>query len=998
MTVFGVALKATRYHWRTHLPAMAFVALATAIVTGALAVQTSIRSDLYASLVTPLGRVNQAFVSNGTFRAELAGSKEVAALSLNATASSSDSRTSFPATIWGLGPESANLWSDYQPLFGGQARVAESLRKQLNLTVGSRLFLRVPVPNAAPLTSVFGRRMASESTVEVSVDVASFLPSQGMGDFSLTPKLGGRPLVIIDREWLSQQLKIGGQANVILSESTDLAKTLSAKLNLADHGIRLSSRPGEMTVRSNHVLLTPKQVTACEVAAQKRGAKTQNTLVALAEEVRIGGRHISYAMVAGRPSKEPGNRRISLNEWAALQLGASVGDKVDVTLLVPKSDGTYRHPTIHGSLAGIVAMKGDGANPNLVPTLSGMTDSQHMSGWSTPFPIDLTRITPSDEDYWKRYQAAPKVFVDSEITQLAWGAGDSVSSVSVTGCTETEFAEALLQVLKPEDSGLSVIRARDNALLAAMGSSDLAGLILGLSSFLILSALAIAGSLLVLNFQSRARDLKLMSYVGLSPKTIFGLLAYEALFAAMTGAIVGTPGGALLAKACLVLLARWQAIPSTLGNVAILLTVKDVVIGLTTSVVCALGAVLIYARPLFSRRGIRRPRPPKPFGSPLGTVSGLLIKSIRQRPLRMLSVAMIVATSTAVLGIAAGSYSNADTSGTGGIRLQVETTLPVAIDWTTVQGRKQLHFDLADEGAFEGIVVYSLLRSPGTDVSCLNPAKPTAPRISAIGADFIHASLFASTDNQGKSAWPQLLGTPTPGSAISAIGDGDTLEWILGTGVGQTLDTQLSNGTNAKLSFAGATHGSFLAGDLLVSKGSFHQLFPDIEAPSLFLVKTPESKQQALSLALARNLSDYGVTIRSTTDILSSLRGVFNAYISIFIVFGVMGLILGVCGASLSAARNALERQAEFALMLAVGLPRSRVRYLMIAETQLGVLLGTSVGLILSVFVALAERASISWLGLLVAAVAIVLTSTISCIAVSALILRRGILGALRSE
>ena len=43
-----------------------------------------------------------------------------------------------------------------------------------------------------------------------------------------------------------------------------------------------------------------------------------------------------------------------------------------------------------------------------------------MGDWDPPFPVDLSKIRPIDEDYWDRYRTAPKAFVALETAKKLW--------------------------------------------------------------------------------------------------------------------------------------------------------------------------------------------------------------------------------------------------------------------------------------------------------------------------------------------------------------------------------------------------------------------------------------------------------------------------------------------------------------------------------------------------------------------------------------------------
>ncbi|MDR3689715.1 MAG: hypothetical protein P4L46_10085 [Fimbriimonas sp.] len=989
MIILRYAARALAFHWRTHLPALGFVALATAMIAAALGVQSSIRSHLHDLLVKPLGQVSFAIATHGVFRAELADATGSAALALNATASDEAGNQVVHAILFGLGPDAKRVFVGWTPIAPGEAAISRSLAKSIRASVGNTLYLRAPVPNGTPTSSVFGHRLVRDATVEIPVRVARLLPDAGIGAFDLNPTVGPKANIFVDREWLCRSVKVKGEANLILEASTMAVHDVLEHLSLKDQGIEIHRSESALDVTCDRVVLTAGQVAACRRAARECGSTAEPTLVALAECVQAGKRASYYAIAEADTNASQSS--IAFNQWIADDLNASVGDPVTVRLLIPKSDGGYGTQSISGRLDHILGTQGRGADPDLVPRLAGMTDSASVSDWHTPFPIDLSRVTQRDELYWKRFRAAPKVFLGASIVQAAWGGRETVTAVRIHGGDLNAFSRRLVADLSPADSMITVAPVRRNASRAARGSSDLAGLILGLSSFLLLAGFGLAASLMALNFQSRSREFGLLANLGLSPWTILSAMGTEAFLVSLSGAVVGVLVAPLFVRVCLALFSLWMPLSAQFTGITAIVSYSDLLTGLAVGLIGSLGSLAIVDRAKYRRLGARPTVRIRAVGKPIATALSYVGRSIRCRPLRFWSVVGVVGAGCAVLGVSAASIGDSDDAGLGGIGLQMETSMPVPVDWTTPEGRHRLHFDPADESAFAGVSAFALLRSPGTDVSCLNPAKPSTPRLAAVDHNWLDSPPFPL--NSG--SWSALRAAKPPWPAVA---DADTLEWILDSGVGRQYQLAQQDGASAGLKFVGATHGTFLTGDILVGQAAMREIYPTIEAPTLFLVKAPAGHEAMVRKALEANLADYGVKVRSTHEILAALKGVVRAYLAIFMAFGVLGLTLGVCGSSLAVARNALERRTEFALLLAIGHSRSTVRYLLAAETLLAVLVGTTAGLLLSILVAILERSAVAWLAMTGATLAIVCVNFFACSLVSSYVIRKDMLKALRTE
>ncbi|PYQ19999.1 MAG: hypothetical protein DMF79_11375, partial [Acidobacteria bacterium] len=112
----------------------------------------------------------------------------------------------------------------------------------------------------------------------------------------------------------------------------------------------------------------------------------------------------------------------------------------------------------------MVPMLGLAADRDLVPEYPGITRSARLADWDPPFPVDLKRIRPVDEQYWERYRTMPKAFLPLAVAQELWGhrlgrltsmrlrpkAGVDLEAARVA------YGEALRADLDPARAGLRV--------------------------------------------------------------------------------------------------------------------------------------------------------------------------------------------------------------------------------------------------------------------------------------------------------------------------------------------------------------------------------------------------------------------------------------------------------------------------------------------------------------------------------------------------------------
>jgi hypothetical protein len=337
-------------------------------------------------------------------------------------------------------------------------------------------------------------------------------------------------------------------------------------------------------------------------------------------------------------------------------------------------------------------------------------------------------------------------------------------------------------------------------------------------------------------------------------------------------------------------------------------------------------------------------------------------------------------------------------SGTGGFGLVAVSDVPLAFDLGTPVGRANLGFTPEDETAIRGVEVVSFLASPGEDVSCLNLARPAAPRVLGVPPAMIARGGFSVIHRdpvRGRSAWALL--DEGAGDAVPAFGDAASVEWTLHSAWGQTYTIPAG-----RLRFVGVLPGSLFARELLVSEKSFHRLFPAVTAPSYFLLATPPGREETVAQVLRRRLGDMGLQVRRTRDVLSDFLRVQNTYLSVFLTLGGLGLLLGTLGLAATLVRNALERRRELALMVAVGHPQAAVARMLLIENVGLLAVGLAWGT-LSALVAVAPHlasaeAQVNWGALGAVLTAVLATGCATCLLAVRAVLQSELVPALRRE
>jgi putative ABC transport system permease protein len=340
--------------------------------------------------------------------------------------------------------------------------------------------------------------------------------------------------------------------------------------------------------------------------------------------------------------------------------------------------------------------------------------------------------------------------------------------------------------------------------------------------------------------------------------------------------------------------------------------------------------------------------------------------------------------------------------GTGGYLLWCENTVPVHDDLNTERGKIALGLD-ADSLA--GMSFIGIKRSSGNDASCLNLNHISSPPLLGIDpADLISRESFSflKTINKKtiKNPWQYLTDTSRD-NTIYGIADQTVLDWGLKMKPGDTLILRAENGQPLNIIIAAGLQSSVFQGYVLIGKDSFTKYYPSVSGSSILLVDGNPALSDLYKSALTERLENYGVNIEKTTERLASFYEVTNTYLSVFGVFGALGMIIGIGGLGFVLLRNYNQRKREFAIMLATGFSFKIIRRIIISEQILILLAGVFSGVISAIVATLPTikgSHDIQWLLLLVMVFMITATGLITLYLSVRTISRDTLTGSLKKE
>jgi ABC-type lipoprotein release transport system permease subunit len=604
VTLLTLVRRSARYHWRTNLAIVLGVAAAVSVLAGALLVGDSVRVSLREIALGRLGRTDTVISSAGFFRDGIQddiraalGATDAAPLivATGFVTHEASGRRAARVLVYGVDERFWRFHGEEESEPG--VFISPALAAETGARDGDVLLTRLQRPSEIPVESLFGRKDEVGRTVRLTL--TRVLPRERLGEFALAPQQADVRAVFAPLRRIQRDLGVTNQVNTVLVAGGQAsAPALRPALRLEDLGVRLETAadPPTLVVESASGVLSDAVEEATRRAGERLGLTPTPVFTYLANTIRNGDREIPYSLIAatdlvlfpvsaspadisapGGPTRPtPSNESamasrqaavadpIVLNTWAARELNASPGDRIEIDYYLWDPSAGLQTRTAAFTLAAIVPMTGVAGDRHLAPDYPGITDTANLADWDPPFPIDLSRVRPEDERYWDDHRATPKAFIRYErgrdLWQSRYGSLTSIrfplagsDAAGLQQRLETELRDGL----PPQASGVAIQAVREAALEASTGATDFGQYFTYFSFFLVVSALLLTVLFFRLGVEQRLRQIAILRASGFTVRVIRRLLLTEALLLALAGAALGVAGAIVYGRIIVHGLTTW---------------------------------------------------------------------------------------------------------------------------------------------------------------------------------------------------------------------------------------------------------------------------------------------------------------------------------------------------------------------------------------------------------------------------------------------------------
>jgi putative ABC transport system permease protein len=387
---------------------------------------------------------------------------------------------------------------------------------------------------------------------------------------------------------------------------------------------------------------------------------------------------------------------------------------------------------------------------------------------------------------------------------------------------------------------------------------------------------------------------------------------------------------------------------------------------------------------------------------PQPSLSRLGMRNAGRYPVRSILTAGLLASAAFLVVAVQAFHREAGTSflakegGSGGFPLYAESNIPLFQDLNQPATWNDLDLNDDQQKLWARAKFWPVRVQPGDDASCLNLYQPLKPRVVGLPESLIRRGGF------GPDPSPLQLLDQDASNGIPCLIDANTAQWILKVDVGSVIEVPDEQGQKAKLRVAGLLHESLFQSEVLVAEKQFVKLFPRREGFQFLLVEAAPDDVDAIRKSLSTALAQQGWVVRPTMDRLRLYLAVENTYLGTFQILGALGLLLGAVGLAIVLVRGVWERRAELALLRALGFSGAKLRWLVLSENVLLLLLGLGAGCAAAILAVaphlLGGGADVLWLRLGALLAGVLLVGLVSASLAVRASLRSNVITALRRE
>jgi putative ABC transport system permease protein len=588
MTPLRLIMRTMRHFMGSNLATAAGIAIATAVVCGALIIGNSLQMSLERIVAYRLGNISHTITAGERIFTKELGSKTTAngqyssapVLKTEAIASIQGSNIRInKVDVWGIDSQFdhvAGKSSKKLTVEENEIVISRNLAGRLMADTGDFILLRMrkigPIPSNTPFVA------ESEQTITRRVKIVDILDKEELGHLSMQATQSSPLNAFVNIDWLNRIMDLEQMANMIVvnarqeTSTKDVYDLTRKAWQLEDGGIILKTTDSKrIDYHDNRIHLTSDRVFIDHYLSEvilNIFDEAIPTLTYFVNSLEHKDKSTPYSFVTaidrlilsraanethGQISTNEWTHRykteiqidygqVVINQWLADDLGIYTGDSLLMRYyeIGPLRELYEREENFIVSY--VLPMQWASQDSVLMPHLPGLSDAGNCRDWEAGIPIDLDAIRQKDEDYWDKYKGTPKAYIALDQGQRMWqNRFGNLTAISIPNDQYSEEAinNILSHEIDPKNIGFMVNAVREKGHDAARGSVDFGQLFAALGIFIIISGLLLTALLLSFSLKQRESQVKLFVSLGFPRQLVRKIMVLEALGITLTGVIAG---------------------------------------------------------------------------------------------------------------------------------------------------------------------------------------------------------------------------------------------------------------------------------------------------------------------------------------------------------------------------------------------------------------------------------------------------------------------------
>ena len=531
----------------------------------------------------------------------------------------------------------------------------------------------------------------------------------------------------------------------------------------------------------------------------------------------------------------------------------------------------------------------------LNPEAAGLTDVESCTDWDAGIPIDFDKVRQEDKDYWDKYKSKPKLYLNFQQAQQWFSPGKYTVLIFEKGMDISDIRKKIINELRHDTT---LYRSDDIKTILVnniRNGVQFAPLFLGLSMFLIFSALLALSMMVKLHLFDRRKELAILSEY---TDGIHRFLFMEIITILLPGIIIGSIVGTAFCRLQLWMLERFWNGVILMEQLHFHWNMMSYLLGVGLSFLPMLVIILHALRHDSSKTA--------KFcfceSMQIDTTSQLGALSFLRR-LRHYRACIIILILGFLGTLGVGAF---------GIKARGEN----AFGWQFVMETILPFVPSTNQPFPDEVLPVRVFTNDSAD--CSNVLQASVPTV--YGCD------LSRLTHDGDFL-------PKPSAAV----DMGSLYWIMKKRLGDSITYPNGNITLSRTMKASVFQRGILVGD-----DTFQSLFPDVQGARFFLIKDKQTAEKCKQL-----LEPYGLSTWTVDEFMSEAERFQNHYLAIFLQLGVLGFLLGFFSLLLLMLRNLHAERKTIQFLLDMGLSQSELYRQYMAENMLLFMSGAVPSLIL---------------------------------------------------